>query len=249
MSSLSLSASALTTQQRLMWQQQQPQLVQQQQQIQQLIQEKQRLKQQQQQQQPQLVQQQQQMRAKSLEKELEPEPSMRQYIKDNPTPESIAEEKKDNNKVSAASVHELLYQDPIDYIFGGEHLVDAFKSYKPLLRSNNEYIKLYGINVEEIVEENDDLAYDSVIDSINKVIIKGNYESSTMFKDKKKCSVTTITQEQAQIKQEQELQEDYNNIKEINTKNNNNNVFNELITYYNYGGSDLKQKKINDYFS
>ena len=87
MSSLIASASALTTQQRLMWQHQQPQL----------------------------VQQQQQMRAKSLEKELEPEPSMRQYIKDNPTPESIAEEKKNNSKVSAASVHELLYKDPIDY--------------------------------------------------------------------------------------------------------------------------------------
>ncbi|OEU09126.1 hypothetical protein FRACYDRAFT_249039 [Fragilariopsis cylindrus CCMP1102] len=136
---------------------------------------------------------------------------------------------------------------------------------RAVIENTKAYIAaLYGIDAEEMAEEirkqrtpaflglsngknQDEAAYDAVIDSINEVMIKGNDESWTMFKDKKKCSMTTITQ-QAQIEQEQELQEDYNNIKKINIKNNNNNVFNELITYYN-GGSDLKQKKINEYFS
>ena len=205
------------------------------------------------------------------------------------------------------SLHEHLYKDPIDYT--GEHLIDAF-SFKPLLKSNEEYIQLYGIHeidknleeirkqrkqarmdlennsndeaaravientkayiaalygidVEEMAEEirkqrtpafldfsngknQDEAAYDTVIDSINEVMIKGNDESWTMFKDKKKCSMTTITQQAQIIEQEQELQEVNNSITIIKKKNNN--VFNELITYYN-GGSDLKQKKINEYFS
>ena len=52
------------------------------------------------------------------------------------------------------SLYELLYQDPMDYT--GEHLVEAFR-FTPLLKSSNEYIKLYnsnnGINLEEHVKE------------------------------------------------------------------------------------------------
>ena len=258
---------------------------------------------QQQQQQPLVQQQHGQRVAKSIEKELE----RNQYEKDRKSTGSKAS-RKQPPPPPKMSLHEHLYKDPIDYT--GEHLIDAF-SFKPLLKSNEEYIQLYGIHeidknleeirkqrkqarmdlennsndeaaravientkayiaalygidIEEMAEEirkqntpafldlsngknQDDDAYDAVIESINEVMIKGNDESWTMFKDKKKCSMTTITQ-QAQIEQEQELQEDYNNIKKINIKNNNNNVFNELITYYN-GGSDLKQKKINEYFS
>ena len=59
--------------------------------------------------------------------------------------------------------------------------------------------------------------------------------------------MTTITQQAQIIEQCQELQEDNHSINILKKKNNN--VFNELITYYNNGGSDLKQKKINEYFS
>jgi hypothetical protein len=265
--------------------------------------------QQQQQQQRPLVQQQhgQRVAAKSIEKKLE----RNQYEKDRKSTGSKASRKQPPPPPPPPpklSLHEHLYKDPIDYT--GEHLIDAF-SFKPLLKSNDEYSQLYGIHetdknleeiqkqrkqarmdlennsndeaaravientkayiaalygidIEEMAEEirkqktpafldfsngknQDDDAYDAVIESINEVLIKGNDESWTMFKDKKKCSMTTITQEQAQIiEQEQELQE-VNNIITI-IKKNNNNVFNELITYYN-GGSDLKQKKINEYFS
>ena len=135
---------------------------------------------------------------------------------------------------------------------------------RAVIENTKAYIAaLYGIDIEEMAEEirkqrtpafldlsngknHDDDAYDAVIESINEVMIKGNDESWTMFKDKKKCSMTTITQEQAQIEQEQELQEVNNSITIIKKKNNN--VFNELITYYN-GGSDLRQQKTNEYFS
>ena len=124
---------------------------------------------------------------------------------------------------------------------------------RDVIENTKAYIAaLYGIDIEEMAEEirkqntpafldfsngknHDEAAYDTVINSINEVMIKGNDESWTMFKDKKKCSMTTITQ-QAQIEQEQELQEDYNSIKKIHNNNNNNNVFNGLITYYNNGG-------------
>ena len=213
-----------------------------------------------------LVQQQQQMRAKSLEKELERK-RQRQYEKDNPTPESTAE--KENNKVSAAldnpafiqsvlnqpenvdkcldeaetSLYELLYEDPIEYT--GEHLFDAFR-FKSILKSNSEYIQLYGVDVDELKKQRtqafldynngntDDEAVSAVIESGYAYITatEGNNKEWTIFKDKEKCSMTIITQ-QAQII-EQELQEGNNSTTII--INDDNNVFNELITYYNGGG-------------
>jgi uncharacterized protein YsxB (DUF464 family) len=94
---------------------------------------------------------------------------------------------------------------------------------------------------------NDEAVCNAVIESSFAYVnaIESNDESWTMFKEKKKCSMT-ISQQAQIIEQEQELQEDNNSITILRKKNNN--VFNELITYYN-GGSDLKQKKINEYVS
>ena len=214
-----------------------------------------------------LHQQQQKMRAKSIEKELERNKRQRQIEKVNPTPESIADKK--NIKVCLAlghgnpafiqhvlnqpenvdkcldevetSVHELLYKDPIDYI--GEHLWEAYR-YKTILKSDDEYIKLYGVDVDELKEQrkqafldftiNDDEAVSAVIESGYAYIdaTESNNKEWTIFKNKEKCSITIITQ-QAQII-EQELQEDNNSSTII--INDDNNVFNELITYYNGGG-------------
>jgi len=78
------------------------------------------------------------MRATSLEQELEWK-RQRQYIKDHPTPESIAAE---NRRIEEAqtSVYELLHKNPMDYT--GEHLMEAF-SFKPILKYNDQYMKLY----------------------------------------------------------------------------------------------------------
>jgi hypothetical protein len=190
-----------------------------------------------------LVQQQQQMRATSLEQELEWN-RQRQYIKDHPTPESIAAE---NRLIEEAqtSVYELLHKNPMDYT--GEHPMKEF-SFKPLLKSNEDYIKLYNsnnrINLEEHVKElqkqrtqaqrrmdleknnssNNEAARGAVIENtkayvaaIVATIESKDEESWTMFQDEKKCSsMTTITQQAAQIEQEQELQEDYNSISNNN---------------------------------
>ena len=142
------------------------------------------------------------------------------------------------------SLHEHLYKDPIDYT--GEHLVEAF-SFKPIFKNNNEYFKLYGIDVEELQKQreqafvdfdncnndHDKAVCDTMIESTTKACIAAVYsnEKRTMFKEKK-CSVTTITQ-QAQIEQEQE---DNDSSTIIEKENKDNNVFNELITYYNNGG-------------
>ena len=230
-----------------------------------------------------LHQQQQKMRAKSIEKELERNKRQRQIEKVNPTPESIADKK--NIKVCLAlghgnpafiqhvlnqpenvdkcldevetSVHELLYKDPIDYI--GEHLWEAYR-YKTILKSDDEYIKLYGVDVDELKKQrkeaflasdngnnNDEAVCNAVIKSSFAYVnaIESNDESWTIFKEKKKCSMT-ISQQAQIIEQEQELQEVSKSITIIKKKNNN--VFNELITYYN-GGSDLRQQKTNEYFS
>ncbi|OEU10892.1 hypothetical protein FRACYDRAFT_246768 [Fragilariopsis cylindrus CCMP1102] len=223
------------------------------------------------------------MRAKSFEKELERNKRQRQIEKVNPTPESIADNK--NIKVCLAlghgnpafiqhvlnqpenvdkcldevetSVHALLYKDPIDYI--GEHLWEAY-IYKTILKSDDEYIKLYGVDVDELKKQrkeaflasdngynNDEAVCNAVIKSSFAYVnaVESNDGSWTIFKEKKKCSMT-ISQQAQIIEQEQELQEVSKSITII--KKRNNNVFNELITYYN-GGSDLRQQKTNEYFS
>lgn len=78
-----------------------------------------------------------------------------------------------------------------------------------------------------------DVAACAVIESTTQAymaVIESNKEWTTLFKEKKKCSMTITITQQAQI--EQELQEDNNN-----KNNDSNNVFNELITYYNNGDS------------